>query len=444
MLQSIRMVMRILGFLVLAMISVFIFPSDSLEIPFAFSRDNVSLDNLTQDEIVNIYKKDSNLLRMPPLATKVVNISEYGELKAIFNSRISTTDYTVDRIKKYIVGGRLGTVTIYQVMAIYDYLKYGKNEIGGWNYVRDPSIVPNESKSKTYSFANDTLNLGESMGISGSGDCEDFAIVMASLIGAIDGSFRIVAVPDDYGNPIHAYCEVYLGNLNERDNKVYYLSKFLMCKYGVDEIYTHIDPSNKDVWLNLDAPLTLGNRAYPGYPFSPGSVQHYVVLEPSLGPKNEIEVPEYRDLIKILNYSMYSQEGNAERIKIDQMVDLLNALSSRNGLNENATYSTEEFMGYEIDLLASFGIFNVDMLELTCNSTYREFVLGKILNGANRMNESNTVTNPNFALNPTDLQKILKSGWNGDEMPMNSMMISNNTVLEAFEKDFVNILNFSI
>lgn len=440
MLQSIRMVMRTLGFLVLATISVFILPSDSLEIPFAFSRDNVSLDNLTQEEIVNIYKNDSNLLRMPLLATKVVNISEYEG----FSSRINTTDYTVDRIKKYIVGGRLGTVTIDQVMAIYDYLKYGKNEIGGWNYVPDPSIVPNGSKFKTYSFANDTLNLGESMGISGSGDCEDFAIVMASLIGAIDGSFRIVAVPDDYGNPIHAYCEVYLGNLNERDNKVYYLSKFLMCKYGVDEIYTHIDPSNKDVWLNLDAPLTLGNRAYPGYPFSTGSVQHYVVLEPSLGPKNEIEVPEYRDLIRILNYSMYSQEGNAERIKIDQMVDLFNALSGRNGLNENATYSTEEFMGYANDLLASFGIFNVDMLELTCNSTYREFVLGKILSGANRMNENNTVIRPNFALDPAYMQKIFKEDGSGDEMPMNPMMISNDIVLEDLEKDFVNILDFSI
>jgi transglutaminase-like putative cysteine protease len=66
--------------------------------------------------------------------------------------------------------------------------------------------------SLPHSYANDTHRVGEEAGCTGTGDCDDFAILMSSLIESVGGTTRVVfstndalktslKAPDDYLSP---------------------------------------------------------------------------------------------------------------------------------------------------------------------------------------------------------------------------------------------------
>jgi len=303
-----------------------------------------------------------------------------------------------------IVGGHFGELSIDQIFSLYDYMRYGRRAIGDreaigeWSYVSHPadsSIGTNSCR-----FANETLKLGKSMSRSGFGDCDDFAIVMASLVRAIGGSSRIVVIEEN-GNLVHAYSEVYLGILDRPDDDIYYFADLIRLRYIVDSVYVHIDPLSKKVWLNLDAPMDLGGNAYPGCPFRSGSA-HYV-LGPESDSIKEIRIPEDRSLRNIVNETLNSTEGKEQLRMIGQIVDGLNTLPRGNAINGSENLTTGDFVELAYNILSSQGTFNIDMSKLAlgnastlpnadANLTSKALnlaKLAKVLNVATQTEESN-------------------------------------------------------
>ena len=145
-----------------------------------------------------------------------------------------------------------GDGTINQICSIYEYM------VGNWSYARDPRGI------EVLQYSNQSLEYGKGK-FSGQGDCDDFSILMASLIQSIGGTSRIILA---YGpNGGHAYTEVYLGKTGGSESDVSRMIAWLKKKYKVNEINTHTDLKTGDVWLNLDWWKEPGGAKHPGGPF---------------------------------------------------------------------------------------------------------------------------------------------------------------------------------
>lgn len=128
-----------------------------------------------------------------------------------------------------------------------------------WTYVNDPQ------GGDYFSPASRTINLGLK------GDCDDFAILIASLVEAIGGASRIKSAqsPDGGG---HAYAEVYI---SDDKKKVDSLCKDIGQRYHCQSVHysTDLGPNGKKTyWLNLD-----WSAKHPGGPYykDTGSVVAY-------------------------------------------------------------------------------------------------------------------------------------------------------------------------
>ena len=113
----------------------------------------------------------------------------------------------------------------------------------GWLYINHPRGV-------NWPYTNESIQVGRATGNVGSGDCDDFAIVMSALVESVGGTSQIVLATN--GDLSHAFAEVYLGQDNLQDSPVEGIINWLINKYSTDKIYTHVDTDTKDVWLNLD------------------------------------------------------------------------------------------------------------------------------------------------------------------------------------------------
>lgn len=164
--------------------------------------------------------------------------------------------------------GSFGEYNIMQVCDIYD------NLTNKW-------IPTPESSCEIIQYPNQTLNNGQNRNpkIWGSGDCDDFAILLASLICNIGGTPRIVLAYDPNGGG-HAYTEVYIGNYIF--DKQYQLNKTLkqiFYNYKIHEIYCHINDTNGFVWLNLGSIRTEGQTGLlPGNPYNE-IFKNYILIE---------------------------------------------------------------------------------------------------------------------------------------------------------------------
>ena len=171
------------------------------------------------------------------------SLSNFNEQKAQnFKEAIDytnpvTRDFAVSLIPK----SHSGKYSVSQICDVWEAL-YKK-----WTYVSDPN-------GKDYrSPASRTIQLGLK------GDCDDFAIVMASVVESIGGTTRIISAHN--GNKGHAYAEVYIGNSKEKLNSVVsYISK----RYGASSVAYHTTTKNNVTryWLNLD-----WQSKYPGGKF---------------------------------------------------------------------------------------------------------------------------------------------------------------------------------
>jgi PKD repeat protein len=151
-----------------------------------------------------------------------------------------------------IVPGCKNLPTISQVCAINDYLKKGDRKKKEWDYVNDPRGV---DSFKNASFS---LKYGGDRSV-GKGDCDDYAIVVSSLIECIGGASLIVFAETE-GKGAHMYSEVYLGKFGEDDDNVKEIIKWLSGNYkNTSNIVVDYDLQKKEYWLNLD-----WDYPYPG------------------------------------------------------------------------------------------------------------------------------------------------------------------------------------
>ena len=114
-----------------------------------------------------------------------------------------------------------GRYNIYQICTLFDYVS---NNI---EYVPDPKEV------EVWQAPNETLKLG-------TGDCEDYAILMASLIEASGGNSRIYLTED------HAFAAVYVGGgTDEIDTAIRKYYNTPLTIYFISDQY--------GAWLILDS-----------------------------------------------------------------------------------------------------------------------------------------------------------------------------------------------
>ena len=120
---------------------------------------------------------------------------------------------------------------------------------GKWQYVNDPH------KWDYIASADETLE-------SFAGDCDDYAILMASCLNAVGGTVRLVRTED------HIYPELKINNKADFDNLSYLIRNELFKKEIKKKKYLnyHVDKQGH-YWLNMDYTAN-----YPGGDFHPGEV----------------------------------------------------------------------------------------------------------------------------------------------------------------------------
>ncbi|MBN1323149.1 MAG: transglutaminase domain-containing protein, partial [Methanotrichaceae archaeon] len=110
--------------------------------------------------------------------------------------RVEPNDDLVDACANDLVLKFPGDYTIEQIISIHGYVT------NQWKYRSDPTGY------ERFRYANESIK-GAPEGKSGFGDCDDFAIVMASLIENIGGTSRIILARGGELLGGHAYPEVY-------------------------------------------------------------------------------------------------------------------------------------------------------------------------------------------------------------------------------------------
>ncbi|MDD1758617.1 MAG: transglutaminase-like domain-containing protein, partial [Methanotrichaceae archaeon] len=286
-------------YLALSLCVFLLIPSGGMaaEVPFVFEGKSPVIGSIDSDQLERSNSSSLGLVGVP-LTTKPTNYdySEFSvmgnsnasgsdsekkvrDLSKIINVRVEPDNAYVHDLALSLAAKQSGDHTIDQVCEIYSYLKYGNSSKKSWSYVDDPR------GSDYFNYASKSLIAGNAAGSTGAGDCDDFAIIMSSLIESIGGTTRIIlARNNSSGN--HAYAEVYLGQLNAKNNQVEDIIKWLEAKFDADKIYTHIDTDSKDVWLNLD-----WSANHPGGPFYPADEQNILWIRDKLG-KTPLKVSE--------------------------------------------------------------------------------------------------------------------------------------------------------
>ncbi|HRU75724.1 MAG TPA: PQQ-binding-like beta-propeller repeat protein [Methanothrix sp.] len=166
------------------------------------------------------------------------------QIRAEINDSLDLGNLDVEQTAVTIAKDYPGVYNLNQVSEVYDALRKG------WYYYSDPSY-----KDK-FKSANHTLKDGKISNTIGMGDCDDFAILMASLLESLQGSTRIVFAYDQDTRLNHAYAEVYLGKKD--DPRVDELISWLKDEYNQNEITGQLI-DGEEAWLNLDY-----NSTYPG------------------------------------------------------------------------------------------------------------------------------------------------------------------------------------
>jgi WD40 repeat protein len=171
-------------------------------------------------------------------------LNSVSSVDAEITSRLDLGNPEVEQTAVTIAKDYPGEYNLNQVAEVYDALRKG------WYYYSDPSY------QDKYKHANCTLQDGKISNSIGVGDCDDFAILMASLLEALQGSTRIVFAYDQDTRKNHAYAEVYLGK--KSDPRADSLIGWLKDQYSQTDIPGQT-VSGDEVWLNLDY-----NSTFPG------------------------------------------------------------------------------------------------------------------------------------------------------------------------------------
>ncbi len=178
-------------------------------------------DNLPASPEINFSKPSTRHTRSEYI--------EYYNITGDMKDLIIACDYdnsTVRNNSVALVALSPGSFNLGQICDIFDFC------YSNWSYVNDPVT------GDYYAKASETLRNGLN------GDCDDFAILLCSMILSIGGETRISFAYDATSG--HAFTEVNIGKTNREQVK-----RYLRARYGGSEMW-HKEDSNGDWWLNLD------------------------------------------------------------------------------------------------------------------------------------------------------------------------------------------------
>jgi len=174
---------------------------------------------------------DYSLEETKPVTPKPNENIYQSELKQLINAcdynNPVTRDFAVS-----VAGKASGEFNVGQVCYIFDAIRPPR-----WHYVNDPQ------GEEYFSKASNTIKNTKL-----SGDCDDFAILMYSLMTAVGGDARITfAYSKTQGG--HAFAELNIGNTNI--NQLLSQIQRQFNDYEIDKLYYRTDSSGNK-WLNLD------------------------------------------------------------------------------------------------------------------------------------------------------------------------------------------------
>jgi hypothetical protein len=225
------------------------------------------------------------------------------DIKEEINKKVDKGNDLVRDEGLKLVGNKSGAQRLDQICSIYDYM------VINWNFVSDWSGLD------VFQYSNYTLKKGSEVSRSGKGDCDDFSILMASLIESIGGTPRIIFAYSPSGG--HAYTEVYLGKSNSKD--LDRMLKWLRTEYRMNDVNIHADPENGDVWLNMDWWKDSGGATHPGGPFYQATA-HIPVY--TLETKTALTPIENLPPLVLFSYSPIDPEvGEIVRFNATQSID---------------------------------------------------------------------------------------------------------------------------
>jgi len=162
----------------------------------------------------------------------IENHNVTGDMKDL----IIACDYdhpTVRNNTANLVHSSSGSFNLGQICDIFDFC------YTNWSYVNDPVA------REYYSKGSETLRNGLN------GDCDDFAILLCSMILSIGGEARINFAYDATSG--HAFSEVNIGKTNKTE-----VQKYLYARYNDAQMW-HRKDNEGNLWLNLD-----WQAQYPG------------------------------------------------------------------------------------------------------------------------------------------------------------------------------------
>ncbi|HOT07849.1 MAG TPA: PKD domain-containing protein [Methanotrichaceae archaeon] len=261
-----------------------IYPSLCTEIAYIFGADGekasgqANLTDYSSDDIVSFTVSDSP--RGPSTSYKAVR--RLDSIMEEINQKVDRGNDLVRDQGLRLIRDRSGPQRIDQICSIYDYM------VDNWTFASDWRGL------EQFQYSNYTLRKGMEFGTSGKGDCDDFSILLASLIEAIGGTPRVVFAYGQGGG--HAYAEVYLGRRNDSD--VNRMLAWLRSEYDADINY-HVDSKNEDVWLNMDWWKDPGGANHPGGPFYqatdhiPIYIQEDLPKTPLTSIANQLPIPAF-------------------------------------------------------------------------------------------------------------------------------------------------------
>jgi hypothetical protein len=192
-----------------------------------------------------LYSENTDDIRVKRIMGQRISYNSTDDLEIRLQFYKSASDYENPITRKYalnLASKNAGSFNLRQVFTIYDDL------INKWQYVNDPKsneLIANASFSIETGFK---------------GDCDDYAVLMSSLIQAIGGKTRIVNGFNKKSS--HAYTEIFIGDLEKKQEASYLLHKRYGRNYPNGLVIHYSKDQNGHFWLNLD-----WNAKYPGGPY---------------------------------------------------------------------------------------------------------------------------------------------------------------------------------
>lgn len=197
--------------------------AEGAEVPFVFGDDCISISDYSSDDLEKISASSTDLNGVP----KNISSERWG-YQGMFDAKVEPNNLIVRQEVAKLDAHHSGYPSIDQICSIFNYYIKGDDSTLGWHYINDPRGINS-------AYANESLQLGEKTGNSGAGDCDDFAIVMSSLVESIGGTSRIVrgTNPDE----AHVFTEVFLGRDNGENSPVPSIIYWLMQELVAGECY---------------------------------------------------------------------------------------------------------------------------------------------------------------------------------------------------------------